>query len=162
MIGAALQTTVKAAAAKSIKTGAIPKADRYREWFEKLREQVAAASNRPKGAFDLILELEDTTTDIRYFGDSGSTASGSYENLEAQLVTCLHIPENGGVARKFNALNEELETTAGRPVLLAGRRYVKLLDEHMKLGDLDEDMLEIELFHSTTMKNNDPQGYVTQ
>ena len=70
---------------QNIKLNNIPKADKYREWRERLRGIVATSSNRPKGACDWIHEVE-TAKDVTDLADSGAGTQGSWDNLDSALL----------------------------------------------------------------------------
>ena len=144
---------------RAIKLQAIPKADKYRDWREKLRDQVATASHRPRDAFDWIPEVEKAKS-IDVLGDPGVGTLGSWETLDSALYEALQIPKSGEIERQIRALRKQLTTKAGKPVLLTGRQILYLIDEHMALDDLDIDILEVEKLKSIKMANNDLKRYV--
>ena len=76
--------------------------------------------------------------------ESGSGPSGSFEPLDFAIREALHINVGGEVQRKLQHLKREHSQKEGRPVLLNGRMTLFLINEHMKLNDLDTDLLETE------------------
>ena len=98
--------------------------------------------NRPKEALERIYEVAKAKS-IDAPEDSGSGTQGSWETLDSALFEALNISEHGEVERQIELLKKKLREAAGRPVLLDGRQVLHRLDEYMKLGVLDADILEV-------------------
>ena len=146
---------------KKIKLGPIPTAGKYRDWRERLMENVATASLRPTEAFQWIHEVSDAA-DIHALADSGKGTEGSWEQLDSALLEALQIPKHGEIERQLKLLKKELKDRHGRPLLINGRQVLKVIDEFMKLTDLDTDILEVERLRKVKMINNDLKRYVTE